>query len=254
MIDAELLSRTVRAEWARIWTIRSSWWFAAGLTVAVLGFGVLAGVDLAGDSPDPSRPTAWQEAVFTAMFAMFGVTAMAVVIACADHTTGGIVPTLQWTPRRGHLLVARTVVTVLTTTMLGVLLVAGASVVVGLLARDAPLTASAGVRTLATVALVLGAATAIAVGLALLTRSTAVSLVVAIALLLVLPLVLGNMPWPWAVEIAERLPGTSAISLIFGGGPSDSLSDGQARATLLVWAGALLAGGGWRLVRSDANR
>ena len=78
--------------------------------------------------------------------------------------------------------------------------------------------------------------------------------VLAIALLLVLPLILGNMPWTWAVEIAERLPGTSAIVLIFGGGPSDSLSDGQARITLLVWAAGLLAVGGWRLVRSDANR
>jgi ABC-2 type transport system permease protein len=254
MIDLELLSRTARTEWARIWTIRSSRWFAIGLTLAVLGFGAIAGFDLAGDPPDPGRSTAWDEAVFTAMFAMFGVTAMAVVIACADHTTGGIVPTLQWTPRRGHLFTARVLVTVVTTALLGVLLVAGASVIVGILATGYPLTVSAGVATLGKVALVLGCAAAIAVGLGLLTRSTAVALVIAIALLLVLPLILGNMPWTWAVEIAERLPGTSAISLIFGGGPSESLPDGQARTTLLTWAGVLLAGGGWRLVRSDANR
>ena len=65
---------------------------------------------------------------------------------------------------------------------------------------------------------------------------------------------LGNLPWTWAVEIAERLPGTSAISLIFGGGPSETLSDGQARTTLLAWAAVLLVAGGWRLVRTDANR
>lgn len=254
MIDVELLWRTVRAEWARIWTIRSSRWFAVGLALVVLGFAAIAGIDLAGEAPDPSGPTAWTEAVFTAMFALFGVTAMAVVIACADHTTGGIVPTLQWTPRRGHLLAARTVVTVLTTAVLGVVLVAGACVIVGLVAPAYPLTLSEGVDTIGTVALVLACAAAIAVGLGLLTRSTAVALVIAIALLLVLPLLLGNLPWTWAVEIAERLPGTSAISLIFGGGPSETLSDGQARTTLLAWAAVLLVAGGWRLVRTDANR
>ena len=57
-----------------------------------------------------------------------------------------------------------------------------------------------------------------------------------------------------AVETAERLPGTSALTLILGGGPSDSLSDGQARTTLLIWAAGLLTLGGWRLVRTDANR
>ena len=101
---------------------------------------------------------------------------------------------------------------------------------------------------------VLGGAAAIGVGLGLLARGAAVSLVVAIALLLVLPLILGNMPWTWAVETAERLPGTSALTLILGGGPSDSLSDGQARTTLLIWAAGLLTLGGWRLVRTDANR
>ena len=64
------------------------------------------------------------------MFALFGILAMSVVTSTADHGTGGIVPTLQWTPRRGVLLAARAGVIVATTTLLGVLLVAAASVVV----------------------------------------------------------------------------------------------------------------------------
>ncbi len=247
MIDVELLVRTSRAEWSRIWSVRSSRWFAIGLALVVLGFGTINAFELAGNAPDYGVPNAWEGALFTAMFGLFGVTAMAVVVAAADHATGAIVPTLQWTPRRGHLYAARALVTVLTTTLLGVLLVAGASVIVRLVAPGLPLTAAGGLDVLGTVALVLGCAAGIAVGLGLVTRSTAVALVLAIALLLVLPLILGNMPWTWAVEIAERLPGTSAIVLIFGGGPSDSLSDGQARTTLLVWAAGLLASaaGGW---------
>lgn len=253
-MDLQLLTRAARAEWSRIWSVRSSRWFAIGLALVVLGFGAIAGIDLSGGAPDVESATAWDGALFTAMFALFGVTAMAVVIACADHTTGGIVPTLQWTPRRAHLFAARSLVAVVTTTVLGVLLVGGAAVVVRLLAPSLPLPVDDGLALLGIVALVLGCAAAIAVGLGLLTRSTAVALVIAIALLLVLPLILGNLPWEWAVEIAERLPGTSAMSLLFGGGPSDSLGDGQARTTMLTWAAALLALGGWRLIRSDANR
>lgn len=253
-MDLQLLVRASRAEWARIWSIRSSWWFVAGLALPVLGFGTIGAFETARNAPDYGVATAWEGALFTGVFALFGVTAMAVVIATADHTTGGIVPTLQWTPRRGHLYAARTLVTVLTTSLIGVLLIAGASVIVRIVASGLTLTPSHGVKVLGMVALVLGCAAAIAVGLGLLTRSTAVSLVVAIALLLVLPLILANMPWTWAVETAERLPGTSALTLILGGGPSDSLSDGQARTTLLIWAAGLLTLGGWRLVRTDANR
>ena len=251
-MNLRLLVRASRAEWSRIWSVRSSWWFTAGLAVVVLGIGTLAAIDIGHGVGDPTS-TAWDEALFTAVFALFGITAMCVVLACADHTTGGIVPTLQWTPRRGHLLAARTLVVVATTTLMGLLLVVGASVIVRLVA-SVGLPLARGVEVVGMLALVLACSAGLAVGLGLVTRSTAVALVLAIALLLVLPPVLGNMPWTWAVETAERLPGTSALYLIGGSGPGDTMSAGQARVTLLCWAVGMLAAGGWRLVRSDANR
>ncbi len=63
----ELLGRTRRAEWSRIWTVRSSRWFAIGLALVVLGFGTIDAIELAGKAPDSSRPNARKEAVFTAM-------------------------------------------------------------------------------------------------------------------------------------------------------------------------------------------
>ncbi len=57
------------------------------------------------------------------MFALFGIVAMAVVTSTADYGTGGIVATLQWTPRRVVLLTARTGVILATTTVLGLGLV-----------------------------------------------------------------------------------------------------------------------------------
>ncbi len=94
----------------------------------------------------------------------------------------------------------------LTTTVLGVLLVAGAWVIVRLVAPGCRSSAG-GLDTIGTVALVLGCATEIAVRLGLVTRSTAVALVLAIALLLVLPLLLGNMPWTWVARSPSGCPG-----------------------------------------------
>ena len=64
------------------------------------------------------------------MFILFGILATAVVTTTGDHATGGIVPSLQWTPRRGILLTARTLVVVGTTSLYALLLVTLTSILV----------------------------------------------------------------------------------------------------------------------------
>jgi ABC-2 type transport system permease protein len=143
------------------------------------------------------------------MFALFGIVAMAVVTSTADYGTGGIVATLQWTPRRVVLLTARTGVILATTTVLG---------------------------------------------LGLVTRNTAAALVIALALILIAPLLLAQLPYDWTLTAATHLPGSGALFLVFGEGPSDDMTTTSARLTLAAWAVAALTAGGWRLLQSDANR
>ena len=50
------------------------------------------------------------------------------------------------------------------------------------------------------------------------------------------------------------MPGSRALFLIFGEGPSDDVTITSARLTLVSWAVAATVAGGWRLLRSDANR
>jgi hypothetical protein len=187
------------------------------------------------------------------MFALFGTVAWAVVVATADHSTGAIVPTLQWTPRRGVLLAARAGVIALTMTVIGLVLVIAASAAVRVLAPEFGLPLDEGVRRVGDLAVVIGCGALLGIGLGLATRSTAAALVIAIALLLVLPLIIGNLPFEWAVTVSSRLPGSGALFLIFGQGPPGLSSLTQARVTLLAWAVAAVAAGGWRLLRSDAG-
>ena len=255
MSTATVLTRTAAAEWARVWSVRSSWIFALVTAVAVVGLGTIIGVDTSGDpSGPPQDATAWDGGRLTAMFALFGILAMSVVTSTADHGTGGIVPTLQWTPRRGVLLAARAGVLVALTTLLGVLLVAVASLVVWSFLPDLGLPARQGAETLGGLAFVFATGALLAVGLGLVLRSTAGALVTVIALVLVLPPLLGNLPYTWAVDLSAAMPGSNALFLIFGEGPSDDMTTSSARTTLALWAVAALAAGGWRLLRTDANR
>jgi ABC-2 type transport system permease protein len=223
--------------------------------VVVVGLGTLIGSDAAGDPSEVSPgSSAWDGGRPTGMFALFGMMAMAVVTSTADHGTGGIVPTLQWTPRRGVLLLARAGVIAATSALLGLVLVTSASVTVWAFLPELGLPVTDGVSTLGEVGLVLACGSLLGVGLGLLTRSTAAALVSAIALVLVLPMLLAQLPYEWSLTVATHLPGSGALYLIFGEGPSDEMTATSARLTLAAWAGAALLAGGWRLLRTDANR
>ncbi|SDP38865.1 ABC-2 family transporter protein [Pedococcus dokdonensis] len=249
------LVRNGRAEWTRIWSVRSSWILVLTTAAAVLGIGTIIGLDTA-DDPSGLTPgsTAWEGITPTAMFALFGVLATAVVTGTADHGTGAIVPTLQWTPRRGVLLASRVGVVVGTVSALGTLLVAGAALIVRVLVPAVDLPLGDGVSFLGGLLFVYATGSALGVGLGLLLRNTAGALVTVIGLVLVLPPLVANLPYDWAATLSASLPGSCALFLIFGEGPSDDVTVTSARITLLLWAAGALAAGGWRLVRHDAQR
>jgi hypothetical protein len=255
MSTAALAIRTGRAEWTRVWSVRSSWVVAAVTALAVVGLGVTIGLDAANDvSGAPANATAWDGGRPSAMFALFGILALSVVTGAADHATGAIVPSLQWTPRRGMLLTARAVVIAGTATILGLLLVATACTAIWVFVPQVDLWNSAGLTMLAELGLVYACCALLGVGLALFLRSAAGALVTVIALVLVLPPLLAQLPYDWAVTVTALLPGTNVLHLIFGQGPSEEMTATSARLVLAGWAAAAVLAGGWRLLRTDADR
>lgn len=250
-----LLARTCAAEWTRLWTVRSTWWFLAAAAVAMVGLGLVAGTDAAGSPSEADGEAAWlvsRVATFPAQFALLGLALTAVT---ADHATGGIVPTLQWTPRRSVLFWARAVVAAAAATVAGVLLAALAAVTAYVVARPVlRLPWREGLESLGTVALVLGAGTLLAVGLGAWLRSTAGGLVSVFLLVLVLPVLLPQLGYAWLVSVADLLPGVASLFLLVGEPAGRGLGDASATLTVLAWAVGALGLGWWRLVRADADR
>ncbi|MCW2814458.1 MAG: conserved rane protein of unknown function [Nocardioides sp.] len=246
-----LLLRTCAAEWSRLWTVRTTWWFVVAATVGVLGLGTLLGFESASDPAALQGQPAWDNAQVLMMPAQLVLLGLVVLAVTADHATGGIVLSLQWTPRRTVLFVARALVTVTTATGLGVLLMVGAAVLADATAGSAlTLPADEGVPAVGEVGLVLLAGSSLAVGLGSVLRSTAGALIAVFLLVVVLPLVL-PLFGERVQELADALPGAGAIFLLTGSG---DMSTTSSVVVLTAWAVGALVLGCLRLVRDDADR
>ena len=250
-----VLARTCAAEWSRLWTVKATWWFLAAAAAMMIGIATMAGLD-ASSSPDPPvGDPAWGIAEIVLMPAQFALLSIALMAVTSDYATGGIVPTLQATPRRTVLFVARTLVAAGTATGLGVVVALLASLAGWTAARPLlRLPVDEGVDALGTVGFVLAAGTLLAVGLGFVLRSTAGTLVSVFLLLLVLPILLPQFGYDWLTDLADLLPGTSALFLLLEEPTSRGLTDTSSMLTMLAWAGVALVLGWARLVRDDANR
>jgi ABC-2 type transport system permease protein len=250
----QIFLRACAAEWTRLWTVKATWWFLAAAAGIMIGFGAIAGFEAGGD-PTPTDASAWQAAHFTGFPAQFAFLALVLIAVTADYATGGIIPTLQWTPRRTVLFFARTVVAVGTATLAGVLL-AVASAMAAFIAAGNVLTLPLddGVDTLATVAFVFAAGTGLAAGLGFVLRNTAGGLVAVFLLILLLPLILPQFGYDWLTTVADLLPGSRSIFLLTGEPNDRGFTTASSVLTMLTWAVTLLLAGWLRLNRDDANR
>jgi ABC-2 type transport system permease protein len=252
---AQAFLRTLRAEWLRLRTVKATWWFLAAAALIMIGIATAAGAS-AADQPDPpSGDPAWTIAEIVILPAQFALLSLAAMAVTADYATGGIVPALQWTPRRSVLFLARTLVAAGTATVAGVLIAAAAGLAGWAAARPLlTLPPEDAVDPLGTVALVLAGGTLLAVGLSFLLRSTAGVLVSVFLLMLVLPGLLPQLGYDWLTDLSDRLPGTAAIFLLTEEPRGRGLDDTAAVLTLLAWAASALLLGWLRLVRDDVDR
>jgi hypothetical protein len=247
------LARTCAAEWTRLWTVRSTWSFLAAAAVVMLGLGTALGFEAAADPVELQGQPAWTTARYLAMPAQFALLGLALTAVTSDYATGGIVPALQWTPRRATLFHARTIVVVSSAAGLGLLLATLSALAAFTTAGSAmTLTLDDGLDMLANVAFVFTTGTVLAVGLGFLLRNTAGALVTVFLLMLVLPLLLPAFG-DWMSAVARNLPGSGAMFLLFRGDMA-GMTTASSVVVLLAWTVGILLLGWLRLTRHDANR
>ena len=256
--------RVLRSEWAKFWSLRSSW-ITLGVAVFLLVlFGAIASYTYSPDATATAGPPGGgsgdSDAVSLALtgvtFASLAVGVLGVLLAAGEYSTGMIRSTLTAVPRRLPVLWSKAAVIgpiVLVLTMIGAL----AAFLLGTPGLDGEKIAlSLGdegvLRSLAGAGVYLGLVAVFGVALGILIRSSAGAIAVLVGTLLILPGLATLLPDSLYDTINPYFPSNAGSAVYALHQSSDSLSPGAGLAVFAGWVAPILAGAAYRLRKSDA--
>ena len=255
--------RVLRSEWAKLWSLRSTW-ITLGLGLLfLLAFGTIAAFRYksmlnSGQPMDPdfAGSTTYSLALFGVPFALIALGVLGVLTASGEYTTGMIRSTLAAVPRRLPVLWSKAAV-------YGVLafVTAAAGALIGFLISNGVLSGTAitmslsdgGVlRGLLGVGVYLGLVGVIGVALGALLRSTAGGISALVGTFMLVPLLTSLLPSSWRTDISPYLPSNAGESIYSLHHAAGTLTSGAGLLVLLGWTALALGGAAYRLIRSDA--
>ncbi|WP_367320539.1 ABC transporter permease [Streptomyces sp. HUAS ZL42] len=258
--------RVLRSEWAKFWSLRSSW-ITLGVAVFLLVlFGAIASytyspdaVATAGGPPGPgggSDSDAVSLALTGVSFAQLAVGVLGVLLAAGEYSTGMIRSTLAAVPRRlpvlwskaaviGPIALVLTTVGALAAFQLGTPGLDGEKIALAL-GDDGVL------RSLAGAGLYLGLVAVFGVALGVLLRSSAGAIAALVGVLLILPGLASLLPDSWYDALSPYFPSNAGSAVYALHQSSDALSPGAGLAVFAGWVALTLAGAAYRLVKTDA--
>lgn len=256
--------RVLRAEWAKFWSLRSSWITLAVAVVLLIALGSIASATYSPDATAQDGPpgpgSGEQDAVSLALlgvtFASLAVGVLGVLLSAGEYTTGMIRSTLTAVPRRLPVLWSKAAVigpVILVLTTLGAL----AAFQLGTLGLDGEKIAlSLGddgvLRSLAGAGLYLALVAVAGVALGILLRSSAGAIAVLVGVLLILPGLASLLPDSLHDNINPYFPSNAGSAMYALHESSEAFSPGAGLAVFAGWVALTLAGAAWRLLRSDA--
>ncbi|MFJ6986823.1 MULTISPECIES: ABC transporter permease [unclassified Streptomyces] len=256
-------ARVLRSEWAKLWSMRSTW-ITLGLGLLFLvAVGVIASTQYASQADsaraaergDFADATAVSLALFGTTFAQLALGVLGVLVTAGEYSTGMIRSTLAAVPRRLPVLWAKATVFGLVALVVGTVGAFGSFLLVGgiLDGTDAALGLSdAGVaRSLLGAGLYLGLVGVVGAALGALLRSVAGGISVLVAGLLLVPGLVSLLPSSWQDDISRYLPGSSGQAVFALTHDASTLSPGAGLLVFLGWTVLALAGAAYRLVRRD---
>lgn len=252
--------RVVRSEWAKFWSLRSSWITLGTAVLFLVGIGAVAALLYSPDGPlggeDAGSGAALTLALSGTNLAALAIGALGVLMSAGEYGTGMVRSTFAAVPTRLPVLWAKALVfgpvafvvsaiAALVSFLIGSAALSGESIALSL--------GDAGVlRCLVGAGLYLGMVGVFGIALGLLVRSSAGGIAILAAVVLVLPGLTGMLPSTVGDTLGRFLPSAAGQSVITLHPTADSMvSPAVGLVTLVAWAVVLLAGAAYRLRRSD---
>ncbi|MFH8767658.1 ABC transporter permease [Streptomyces sp. NPDC017958] len=254
--------RVLSSEWAKLWSLRSTWiTLGLGLLFLVV-FGLIAAAryrSMVGTprmAPDFARAAAVSLSLFGTNFAQLALGVLGVLVMAGEYSTGLIRSTLAAVPRRLPVLWSKAAVFGLVALMVGTLgsfvaFLLGSGIVSGTPAAM-DLTHAGVVRSLLGAGLYLGLVGVIGIALGALLRSVAGGISVLVATLMLIPGLISLLPSSWQDDISPYLPSHAGQAMFAVTQDSTTLSPLAGLLVFLGWTVLALAGAAYRLARSDA--
>ncbi|GAB2940789.1 ABC transporter permease [Streptomyces heilongjiangensis] len=256
--------RVLRAEWAKFWSLRSSWITLGVAVVLLVALGAIASATYSPDATAQGGPpgpgSGEQDAVSLALlgvtFASLALGVLGVLLSAGEYTTGMIRSTLTAVPRRLPVLWSKAAVIGPITLVLATL-GALAAFQLGTLGLDGEKIAlSLGddgvLRSLAGAGLYLALVAVAGVALGVLLRSSAGAIAVLVGVLLILPGLASLLPESLYDTVSPYFPSNAGSAMYTLHQSSDALSPGAGLAVFAGWVALTLAAAAWRLRKSDA--
>jgi ABC-type transport system involved in multi-copper enzyme maturation permease subunit len=251
--------RAIRAEWIKLFSLRSSWITLAVAVVAVIGLGALfSAVTNAHWSEIRPEERLHFDPVGVSlrgvMLAQLVIGVLGALVITGEYATGMIRSSLMAVPRRFPVLVAKAVVFACVTF---VLMLASAFVAffvgqAALGSHGTTLGAGHALRPIVGVALYLTVVALFALGLGFALRNTAGTIATLFALLLVVPGLAQLLPTSWQPHVIPYLPSNAGASVFQVHPDTGMLGTWTGFAVFCAWAAAALVAGLVVLKRRDA--
>jgi len=255
--------RVVRSEWAKLWSLRSTW-ITLGLGLLfMLAFGTIGvlrykSMSSSGQPMDPdfADATAISLALFGVPFSMIALGVLGVLTTAGEYSTGMIRSTLAAVPKRLPVLWSKAVIYGLIAFVVGAIgAVVAFAISSGVLSgtTKAMTFADSGVlRSLLGVGVYLGLVGVLGVALGALLRSTAAGISALVGAFLLVPGLMSLLPKSWRADITPYLPSNAGESIFALHHQAGTLTAGAGLLVLLGWTALALGGAAYRLMRSDA--
>jgi ABC-2 type transport system permease protein len=210
---------TVRAEWLKFWSVRSTFWstamlFVLGAGLTALVCGTSAGWLASGEADE----SALSFITWGMFFAQITALALGTLVVTSEYGTGMIRATLAATPRRGAVLAAKALVLSGTLFVTGVV-TAFAGYFAGNWFLDragvgVALSDDGVLRALVSSGLYLAGLGLFAMAVGLLLRHTAAALCTVLALVFVVGNMAFLLPGTWGEWVAKLMPGNAGSGVV----------------------------------------
>ena len=255
--------RVLRSEWAKLWSLRSTW-ITLGLGLLFLiGFGTIGvlrykSMLTSGKPVDPdfADATAFSLAVFGVPFSMIALGVLGVLTTSGEYSTGMIRSTLAAVPRRLPVLWSKAAVYGVIVFVIGIVgAVAAFAISSGVLSGTAKAMSFSDdgvLRSVLGVGVYLALVGIIGVALGAVLRSTAGGISVLVGAFLLVPGLMSLLPKSWRDDLTPYLPSNAGESMFALTHDATTLSPAAGLLVFLGWTALALAGAAYRLVRSDA--